>query len=107
MELLTIQEAAQLLRVSAITVRRHVAAGTLPAVRVGRSIRIEREQIERFATPVSESPNRDVQPIPEGMVLTPESPLWQIIGIISDGPPDLAENHDAYLAEAYSDLHDR
>jgi excisionase family DNA binding protein len=107
MELMTIQEAARELRVSAITVRRHVAAGRLPAVRVGRSIRIDRRQIERFAAPVADSAHRAEPPIGEGMVLTPESPLWGIIGIIHDGPSDLAENHDAYLAEVYSDLHDR
>ena len=36
MELLTVDEVAQLLRVSPLTVRRHIASGRLPALKVGR-----------------------------------------------------------------------
>lgn len=35
-----------------------------------------------------------------------DDPLWNIVGMVKDGPPDLAENHDTYLAEAYADLHE-
>jgi excisionase family DNA binding protein len=43
---------AQLLRVSPITVRRYIASGRLAAERVGRGIRVRREVIEAFITPV-------------------------------------------------------
>lgn len=37
----------------------------------------------------------------------PGSPLWDLVGFIkTDGPTDMAENHDKYLAEAYGDLHE-
>lgn len=51
MELLTIREVAELLRVSPITVRRRIADGQLKAVRVGKGIRVPREAIEGFLTP--------------------------------------------------------
>ena len=35
-----------------------------------------------------------------------EDPLWNIIGIADSGLGDLAENHDKYLAEIYSDTHE-
>ncbi|MGH2531701.1 MAG: hypothetical protein ACRDJW_05285 [Thermomicrobiales bacterium] len=35
-----------------------------------------------------------------------DDPLWEIVGMIKDGPSDLAENHDKYLADAYADLHE-
>lgn len=52
MELLTVRETASLLRVSPITIRRYIASGRLPAERVGRGIRVRREAIEGFVTPV-------------------------------------------------------
>ena len=36
---LTVREAAAMLRVSQVTLRRYVASGKLPAVRVGRNVR--------------------------------------------------------------------
>jgi hypothetical protein len=35
------------------------------------------------------------------MTLEEDDPLFQIIGMIKDGPTDMARNHDAYLAEMY------
>ncbi len=35
-----------------------------------------------------------------------DDPLWKIIGIGDSGLGDLAENHDKYLAEIYSDTHE-
>ena len=52
MELLTVKETAQILRVSQITVRRYIASGRLSAERVGHGIRVRREAIEDFVTPV-------------------------------------------------------
>lgn len=103
MELITIQEAAVLLRVSPVTVRRHVAAGRLPAVRVGRQIRIERDALDDFAAPVAAPPSQ----ASADDLLTVDSPFWELFGILGDGPDDLSTNHDAYLAEAYADNHDR
>jgi excisionase family DNA binding protein len=46
-DLLTVKETAEMLRVSTITVRRYIASGKLAAVRVGRNIRIRRNDAER------------------------------------------------------------
>jgi len=27
-----------------------------------------------------------------------EDPLWEIVGLVESGPPDMAEKHDEYLA---------
>ncbi len=46
--LLTVSEVAQSLRVSNMTVYRLVSAGELPAVRVGRSVRLRAEDVESY-----------------------------------------------------------
>jgi excisionase family DNA binding protein len=107
MELLTVDEAAKMLRISSVSVRRYVAAGRLPAVRVGRSVRIDQAAVERLATPIPPADADPPTPAVQGHIFTFESPLWDLVGIIEDGPSDLAENHDKYLADAYGDLHDR
>lgn len=47
-ELLTAQEVADLLRVSTMTVYRLIRQGELPAVRVGRSYRVRRPDLEAY-----------------------------------------------------------
>lgn len=44
----TVAEVASLLRVSNMTVYRLVQAGSLPAVRVGRSYRIREDDVDRY-----------------------------------------------------------
>jgi hypothetical protein len=42
---------------------------------------------------------------PSGHLLTSESPLWEIVGLVTDdGPTDVSENVDRYLADAYGDV---
>lgn len=108
MELLTIKEVASALRVSTVTVRRYVAAGTLPAVRVGRAIRIDRQAVESFAVPVDGSSNGDSEANDVGTLLDADSPFWGIVGIIDDeGPSDVSANTDSYLVHAYSEDRER
>lgn len=45
---LTVQEVAELMRVSKMTVYRMVHAGELPAVRFGRSYRVPQNAVEAF-----------------------------------------------------------
>ena len=49
-ELLTVSEVADLLRVSNMTVYRLIKSNELGSVRVGKSYRIRREDIDRFLT---------------------------------------------------------
>lgn len=51
-DLLTIPEAAEVLKVSAVTVSRYLKQGRLPAFRVGpRAVRIRRGDLDRLLTP--------------------------------------------------------
>ena len=45
---LTVQEVADLMRVSSMTVYRLIKAGELPAVRVGRSFRVSEEAVNEY-----------------------------------------------------------
>jgi excisionase family DNA binding protein len=52
MELLTVQETARLLKVTPTTVRRYIAARRLPAVKVGRGVRVRKEAVADLLVPV-------------------------------------------------------
>ena len=107
MELLTVREAAALLKVAPITIRRYVADGRLAAVRVGRGVRLTREAVEKFAKPLTKGQRRQVR-LPEGRPFTKDDSLWNLVGIWDeDGPTDVSQNKHKYLAEAYGDLHDK
>jgi excisionase family DNA binding protein len=55
-ELLTISEAAKLLRISTITLHRWLKQGRLPAYRIGpKAMRIRRADLERVLVPVQRS----------------------------------------------------
>jgi excisionase family DNA binding protein len=47
-DLLTVAEVAEMLRVSTMTVYRLIRTGELPAVRVGRSYRVKKTDLERY-----------------------------------------------------------
>jgi excisionase family DNA binding protein len=48
--LLTVNEVAERLRVHPITVRRHIKAGRLRAVRIGRSVRVSEAELSRLSS---------------------------------------------------------
>jgi len=62
MDLLTVRETAAMLKVNPMTIRRYIRAGRLPAVRVGRQIRIERAAAEALAEPVKSPTARPREP---------------------------------------------
>ena len=51
-ELLSVREVARLLRLHELTIRRHIRAGKLKAVKVGGRYRVRREDLDRFVVPV-------------------------------------------------------
>lgn len=103
MELLTVQETAALLKVAPITVRRFIADGRLPAVRVGRSVRIDMADVQQLGRPAGSTARRGRQQRSGGRPLTLDDPSFQLIGAAhSGGPGDVAEHADDYLAEAYT-----
>jgi excisionase family DNA binding protein len=48
MELLRVDEAAEILKVQADTVYRFIRRGILPCVKLGRTVRIDREELKRL-----------------------------------------------------------
>jgi excisionase family DNA binding protein len=56
MELITVQETARLLKVTPTTVRRYITAGRLPAVKVGRAVRVRKEAVETLLVPIAPRP---------------------------------------------------
>jgi excisionase family DNA binding protein len=48
-QLLTVAEVAERLRLHPITVRRHIKAGRIRAVRIGRAVRVPEAELRRFA----------------------------------------------------------
>jgi excisionase family DNA binding protein len=102
-DLLTVQETAALLKVAPITVRRLIEDGRLPAVRIGKSVRIEKADVQQLLRPVHAAPPRSRRSRERGHPLTLDDPSFQLIGMArSGGPSDVAERTDEYLAEAYT-----
>lgn len=52
MDLLTVNETAAILKINPETVRRHIASGRLPTVRIGRRVRVRRDALETLAIPM-------------------------------------------------------
>jgi excisionase family DNA binding protein len=102
-DLLTVQETAQLLRVTPLTIRRYVANGRLAAVKVGRGVRIQREAIAQLLEPVvAGSSGSDDHAIAAKGRFSHTDSLWRIVGIAeSDGPGDVSDDKHKYLADAY------
>ena len=98
---MTIQEAADALRVAPVTVRRYIRSGRLRAVRVGRGLRVEKDDVETLPEP--EAVDRDVEAIlRNAKPITEDDPLWSLIGAIKDDPAtDISANIHKYLDEAY------
>jgi excisionase family DNA binding protein len=121
MELLTVEEVAKRLRVAPVTVRRHIAAGRLPAVRVGRLVRVEEGAVAQLigtAPGTGSEPKgtsnvgvsgraayitsgSDAAPESTGKPLAPDDPFWDFVGMwASDTPTDIANHKDEYIADA-------
>jgi excisionase family DNA binding protein len=102
MELITVQETARMLKVSPLTVRRYIADGRLPAVKVGRSVRVRKEVLDQLIKPVEPKAPKG-RSTGRGRPTSAEDPIWNIVGIArSGGPGDVSENKYKYLAEAYA-----
>lgn len=48
--LMTVAEVASIMRVSKMTVYRMVHSGELPAIRVGRSFRVPKDEVDKYLT---------------------------------------------------------
>lgn len=61
MELFTVEEVAQRLKLSARSVRRYIQAGRLRAVRPGRGYRVSDDALAAFLAAATVSPNREAE----------------------------------------------
>ena len=103
-ELLTVRETADILKVSPLTIRRYVANGRLAAVRIGKGVRIRREAVEGLLEPVDASATLQTASGTE-IPFSHADSLWNIVGIAqSDGPGDVSANKHKYLATAYHNV---
>jgi excisionase family DNA binding protein len=69
LDLLTLTEAAALLKVSVVTLRRWIKQGRLPAYHVGpRKVRINRSDLSKAFTPTYQE---EVSAVPERMTIRP------------------------------------
>jgi excisionase family DNA binding protein len=68
--LMTVKDAASFLNVSPMTIYREVNAGTLPHVRIGRSIRFSKEALDAYIlNPPTETPVETAKPTTRGPVI--------------------------------------
>lgn len=99
MELLTVQETAKIVRVAPITVRRYIAQGRLPAVRVGRRFRVRKEAVEQMAMPVVPGPlGQGRASRRKGQPLHYDDSLWSLVGSAKEAQPTDASKKHEYLA---------
>jgi excisionase family DNA binding protein len=70
---LTVNEAAALLRVSHVTIRRWIWSGKLPAIRVGRILRIRQADLEQL----NGTPSGPAAPDQTGSPLDPRPCCWR------------------------------
>jgi excisionase family DNA binding protein len=104
-EVFSPEEAAGYLGVHTQTIYKLLRAGKLPGRKIGQLWRIPREELLMYLRG-SERKRKAGEKKPEakktkrapatGCPVSPE--LWQLAGLFSGGPRDLAENHDKYLA---------
>jgi excisionase family DNA binding protein len=98
MELLTVHDVAEILKISPVTVRRFITAGKQPAVRVGRGVRVRKAALDQVARPVeSRSPTAKSTP-PAGRPMTADDPLSKLVGSVTDAPPTDSSRKYEYLA---------
>lgn len=100
MELLTVRETADLLRVSPMTIRRYIAGGRLAAVKVGKGVRVNKEAVEQLVEPMT-PPQAGPPSRRRRRPFTMDDPLWTIVGMVQgEGPGDVSQRKHDYLAEA-------
>ncbi len=100
MELLTIQETAQLLKVDPITIRRFIADGRLKAIRVGRGVRVPQEAVDQLAEPVAARVAKTRRAGGTVRPMTWDDPMSKLVGSATDAPPTDSSKKYEYLADA-------
>jgi excisionase family DNA binding protein len=98
-ELLTVREVARICHLHEVTVRRHILQGRLKAVKIGKAVRVRREDFDRY----TESHDTDVEQPQDRRPARPftlDDPLFGLAGIGLSGG-GVAEDKKAALAEIF------
>jgi excisionase family DNA binding protein len=100
-EWLSVQQVAEHLQVSRVTVWRWLRAGRLSGIRVGRIRRIPLTSLQQFIRPEREkgpavSPKRRAL----GTIFTLTHPLWELVGKGRGGGANVSGNKYKFLANA-------
>ncbi len=99
-ELLTVDEIARMCQVHAMTIRRHISQGRLRAVRVGKGVRVRKEDLDEYLLPVSTAEAKGRRK--RGVIKTGDA-LFRLVGIgETKGGPPLSEDKYAAFPEALS-----
>lgn len=92
--------------------RRFIKSRRLPVVRVGRALRVRREDVEKLPEPVNPRESSDIEEDDDAHLFTKDDALWKLVGIgSSSGVPydkssdDVSRDKYKYIAEAYEHLH--
>lgn len=80
--LFTINQVAFILKVHQLTVRRFIREQKLPAIKVGGSVRVKENDLEKFQTAYTltkKEPRQDITK--EGYVFKNTDPFWRLNGL--------------------------
>jgi excisionase family DNA binding protein len=101
-ELLTVEDIARICQVHEMTVRRHINEGRLKAVRVGKGVRVRKEDLEAYLQleePKPKAARKESRPRP----ITRDDPIFRLQGIVSvKEASDLSENKYSAFGDAYA-----
>ncbi len=81
-ELLTVHDVARLCQLHEVTVRRHISDGRLPSVRVGKGVRVRKEDLDAYIEP--QEPSQPQRAGRRGRPFTQDDPFWKIVGAFDD-----------------------
>lgn len=104
MELLTIEEIARICQLHQMTIRRHIAEGKLRVVRIGRAVRVRKEDFEGYLKPqnVTTSKQKTERAMPR-KPLTKDDSIFHLVGIVdSSDAAKLSENKYKAFPQSFS-----
>ena len=81
-ELLTVHDVARLCQLHEVTVRRHISEGRLLSVRVGKGVRVRKEDLDAYIEPQDHSQAHHAGR--QGRPFTKDDAFWKIVGAFDD-----------------------